>query len=436
MSSQAKNVLEAERLLIGAMLLNPDKAQDVAELVSAGDFLDKRAKAIAGAIFALASKPEAWDLIAVKSTLRAWGVLDQIGGAVTLAEYGSASTSSAYAFQHARMVRNAATLRALAAAGGEIAKSAAEANPADPQAVSAAIELAEAQVYAASHIAAGEAQMQSVDGAAMALLKDLDGAGKGWTTGYYDLDALLIEMRPKEFHGIAGRPGTGKTALALNLLGRLARQGAKCLYCSLEMSVPELTGRLLGLEAEVQGSRMRRRTLTSEDRVAIEAAANELGTLPIRLFEDSGSTVGRIAAQARRAHREMQGLDFIFVDYVQLMTDPAKKSEYETLSAISKGLKGLARELNVVLVGLIQFNREADEVEPKMRHLRGSGSFEQDLDGCILLHKTAEHGHDTDEIMAILAKWRHGSTGRAPLLFRKHFGRFENPTLGRMELIN
>lgn len=438
-SPYAENVLEAERLLVGAMLLSPDKASEVAEIVQARHFFDRRAGAIAGAVFELASKPEPWDLLAVRSTLRAQGRLEQAGGPVGLAEFASSTTSSAHAFQHARLVKNAAVLRAMQEAAGEVGKLALETNPGDAARVEDAVSRAEALVYSAGDEGEGAARMQGIDDVLQAVIRDVDHGKGGLQTGYYDLDALLVDLRPGEVLGIAGRPGTGKTAFALNLARRFAGDGRRALFCTLEMSAPELVGRMIATEAEVDTSRIRRRTLDERDRIALGAAAGTLHGLPLMIADDSGPTVGRIAARARRASVALGGLDVLFIDYVQLMRDLDGRTEVERLSNISSALKALAKDLRVVLVPLLQFNREAADSEPQMHHLRGSGAFEQDLDGCILLWEpaigNAKQAGDTAEIQAKLAKWRHGPTGAATLYFRKRFGRFDNPTLGESEEI-
>ena len=433
MNHQGETVAEAERMVIGALLSSPDKAVDVAALLRPEHFLDPRARAVAEVMFVLASKPEPWDLLAVHSSLRAAGKYDLAGG-LFLAECSASVYTSVYAMQHAAIVRNAATLRALAEAGGLIGQAAQGANPSDQGAVDAVLEQAEATVYAASHQATEDMQLRTVDAVAASVLEAIDRGEGGWKTGYYDLDSMLVDVRPTEFHGIAARPGGGKTAFALNLMLRFAKAGAKCLFVSLEMGLEQLGARLLATEAEVDASRMRARTLGAEDRAALKAASDELHGLPVRLFEDSGPTVGRIAAQARRVSQDMGGLDFIFIDYAQLMTEPSKPNRYEAMTAISNGLKGLARSMHLTVYALVQLNRESADSEPKMHHLRDTGAFEQDLDGCILLHpKPADQ--DTDEVEAILAKWRHGQTGKASLYFRRRFGRFDNPTLGEMETI-
>lgn len=435
MSGQLETVAEAERKVLAAMILTPDKAVDVGAILRPEHFQDKRGRHIAEAIFVLAAKPDPWDLLALKSQLRAVGKYDEVG-ALTLVEFAGATNTSVYAMQHAAIVRNAATLRSLSDAGGVIGRSSREANPNDQAAVDDVLERAEAAVYAASHQATEDMQLQTIDAVAASVLESLDKGEGGWTTGYYDLDSMLVDVRPTEFHGIAARPGCGKTAFALNLLLRFAKQGARCLFISLEMGLGQLGARILATEAEVDASRMRSRTLGAEDRSALQVASEEIQGLPIRLFEDSGSTVGRIAAQARRVSRELKGLDFIFVDYAQLMTDPTKQNRYEAMTAISNGLKGLARSMHLTVFSLLQLNRESADKKPEMHHLRDTGAFEQDLDGCILLHpKPDDAGGDTDEVEAILAKWRHGQTGKASLYFRKRYGRFDNPTLGEMETI-
>lgn len=425
---------EAERLLLGGLLIAPDKASDVFELVSPDDFAGDRCRRIAQAIYGLASRPDPWDLIALKSSLRASGDLDAAGGPVALAELVAGTTSSAYVWQHAQLVRNSATLRRLSAAGGEIARAAAEANPGDRDAVARVLDLSEATIYAAGHKAQGSSEMGSFDSLAQGVLSDAVEGSTGFRTGYYDLDATLVDMRPTEFNLLAGRPGTGKTAMALNLLVRFARSGAKCLFVSLEMGLPQLVARVCASEGEVHQTRMRSRTLTAEDRANLQAAADYLRDLPVRLFEDSGPTVGRIAAQARRVERELKGLDFIFIDYAQLMSDPTKANRYEAMTAISNALKGLAREMQLVVIALVQLNRDAAEGEPKVHQLRDSGAFEQDADRIMLLH-CKESGQDADEIDVIVGKNRHGAAGRATLLFQRHFGRFDNLALGEMETI-
>ncbi len=440
MSSTATEILEAERSVIGAILLDPQQAPEVENLARPQDFQDKRLAYVAKTIYALSARPEPLDLVALHAHIKAQGKADWIGGELGLIDLAAAVTSGAHLVHHAKLVRRASTLREVVEVCSETIDHAKGTTVIGDEATDELLADLEAKVFAVGHQALGGALGGSVDDVLMGVMADLDkpteSRNQGWKTGYYDLDNLVLSLRPTEFTVLAARPSVGKTALALNIMANFAEAGARCLFVSMEMSNSQMAQRMLAREAKVEGYRLRTGCLTGEDREALELAGDRMASWKMQLFEDYGTSVGRLASMARRASLGMGGLDAIFVDYLQLMTDPAtaKNGRTEEVSNISRQLKALARELQVNVVAVSQLSRAGAGGRPGLHHLRESGSIEQDADQVIMLW--SENEETAQPILeASVAKNRHGATGDFKLGFRREFFDLHNLLLAEEETI-
>jgi replicative DNA helicase len=256
----------------------------------------------------------------------------------------------------------------------------------------------------------------------------------GVPTGYVDLDERLYGLQPSALVIVGARPAMGKTAFALGMAAHAAVEArVPTLVFSLEMSSDEITNRLLVSEAKVDASRMRNGRLTEPDWPKISQAVARLGEAPLFIDDNPNTTVMEIRAKARRLKARQGGLGLIIVDYLQLMSGgtTAENRQLE-VSAISRGLKILARELEVPVVALSQLSRQLEsraDKRPVLADLRESGSLEQDADVVLFLYRDEMYNPDSADrgsAEVIVAKHRNGPTGKIQLAFLDHYTRFAN----------
>ena len=457
---------EAEMSLLGSMILDPKVIGDVLPLVSkAEDFYLVRHGAIFSAIITIFERHEQGDLVQIADVLRSRGQFDDAGGAeylVQLAEQVPASVNAPY---YARIVAEKAKLRRLIDAAGQMLYEAFHSSGDGPEGAGEVLDRAEASIF---EIAQDDAKSdpQKLADLLQIELDRLDAAeGKGITglaTGFDNLDDLLSGLQPGEMIIVAARPSMGKTALALNMAEQIAFggrtpfvQAAKAAHVpvgvfSLEMSKGAVTQRLLSAYSGIDSHRMRTGSLSDNEFSEIMTRASELSEAPIYVDDTPGMTILTLRARARRMVAQHH-VKVIMVDYLQLLTAPAvaRESRQVEVSAISRGIKALARELNIPVVCLSQLNRGAENREgnrPRMSDLRESGSIEQDADVVMLLHRESyyhrgEHAWDpthpdfdegnrdklnTAEL--IIAKQRNGPTGLLRLTWDDKTTRFKNYT--------
>jgi replicative DNA helicase len=236
----------------------------------------------------------------------------------------------------------------------------------------------------------------------------------GWATGLDDVDHHLSGLRPGELVIVAARPSLGKTAFAAQVALNCAKDGASVLFLSLEMSTSSLAQRMIANLGSIPFTAIRSGRLLPEELGRFHEAAQELGALKIGLIEDNGTTVSRLRGMARRRAANV-GLDLIVVDYLQLMSHPSAKDRLQEVSAISRSLKSLARELRVPVLAVSQLSRAGSEGRPKLHHLRETGSLEQDADVVVMLWDDGKGG----PLRCSVEKNRHGSTGDMNLFFNK-----------------
>jgi replicative DNA helicase len=278
----------------------------------------------------------------------------------------------------------------------------------------------------------------------------------GEETGFYELDDLLCGLQPSELIIVAGRPSMGKTALGLNTAENLAlTQGKPTLFFSLEMSRQQVAQRILCSRARVDSHRLRRGRVTDQDLERLMEAADEISGKPLFVDDTSSLSILELRARARMAYRK-HGVRVIFIDYLQLMHAHGYDTRQSEVAEISRGLKALAKELNVPVVAMAQLNRNPEDRtgnRPRMSDLRESGAIEQDADVVMLLHResyyktnkavddalqagvgggprTAQAPEDTTAEL-IVAKQRNGPVGTIKLHFNKHWTRFDNHKPGQ-----
>lgn len=414
---------EAEREVLAAILRDRSAALEVASLLRPSDFYRPAHEAIFAAAVELVRHSEPLDAVSLVEELRRRGALEQVGGAVAIAEL--ASVLGANPRHHAGTVRGKARLRhALVVLEG--ARRSIFESRERPEEI---LEAVEASVFTATQDR-GVKDARHVSEVLADVFRDLDridDVGAPVATGFFGLDDVLAGgFRPGELAIVAARPSIGKSTVLANLARNvvlprpgIAPRGA--VYFSLEMRDVELVQRVLSSVAGVEHERIRRRVVGSRERELLEGAAEQLE--PTRLHVDfcPRATLLEIRAKARRlrSHRE-RPIDVVFVDYLGLMRgddNGGRRPRYEVMSEITGGLKVLAGELEVPVIAAAQVNREAKHGErPRMEHLRDSGSLEQDADVVLMLHRD----EDLPSVLEVVVeKNRNGRTGRASLGFAR-----------------
>ncbi|MGE4198940.1 MAG: replicative DNA helicase [Phycisphaerales bacterium] len=454
---------EAEMALLGAMILEPRVTGDVIMLIkSPSAFYQEAHGAIFQALVTLYDRHQAGDLVQLVDMLRDKEVLSDVGGINYLEKLARETPGAAGATHWARIVAEKGKLRSLIETAGTIIHNAYTLGQGSEDNAGEIIDKAEQQIFEISrkHELFEPQSMAELVQIEFERLEAMQGKGvSGVASGYYELDKMTSGFQPGEMIIIAARPSMGKTALALNLAEQVAlggiedHQSGKRVdvpvgFFSLEMSKSAIAQRLLSSRSGVGLQDMRAAgTLDREshDRMLrkILGACEELHDSPIYIDDMPGLTVMGLRARARRMVQQY-GVKMIFIDYLQLMTAPAfaKESRQVEVSAISRGIKALARELNMPIVCLSQLNRGPEsrsDNKPRMSDLRESGAIEQDADVIMLLHREeyyhvgdASWANDPDNMdkigvaEIIVAKQRNGPTGVVELKWDAETTRFKN----------
>lgn len=425
--------LEAEESLIGAMLLSRDAISAAIERCGVTDFYKPSHAQIFSAITSIYNRAEPADAVTVAEELRRAGALEDIGGAAVLVALQSNTPAISNASRYASIVEEHALLRRLIGVANEIA----ELGYGLPDDVTAAVDQAETMVFEV-------AQRRTVDSVApisylldqtLDRLEQLIDRGEeitGVPTGYTDLDRLLAGLQPSNLVVVGARPSMGKTAFALGAAVHAALTGLPVLFFSLEMSHLELAQRVLSAEARVDATRMRNGRLLNTDYTKVTNAISRLSAAPLHIDDNPNVTVMDIRARARRM-KSREGLGLVVVDYLQLMSgrNSAENRQVE-ISEISRGLKILARELNIPVVALSQLSRTLEsraDKRPMLADLRESGAIEQDADVVMFIYRDELYNRETAErgsAQIIVSKHRSGPTGSVELAFVENYARFAN----------
>ncbi|MEO6351420.1 MAG: replicative DNA helicase, partial [Candidatus Limnocylindrales bacterium] len=428
--------IEAEQSVLGALLIDRDAVVEVAEFLQPQDFYRNHHGTIFGAILELFERREPVDIVTVAETLERGGQLEPIGGSAYLTSLINMTPTAVNATHYARIVERKAVLRNLIAAAAKIAGIGYQ-ESAD---VSESIDRAEQELFSVSQkrVSSGFAPLRALLHTAYDRLDYLHqhkGEISGIRTGFSDLDAMTTGLQKSDLILVAARPSIGKTSLALNFAEHAAvREGKTVGVFSLEMSKEQLVLRLLSSVANIDSQRLRTGFLEEMDFTRLAPAMNSLAEAAIYIDDTPNISTMELRTKARRLQAE-SGLDLIIVDYLQLMqsSSPSRDSNrVQEVSDISRGLKGLARELQVPVVALSQLSRQTEmreSREPRLSDLRESGALEQDSDLVMFLWREKERGaedQDADgEIINLrLAKHRNGPTGETKLWFKKRQTRF------------
>lgn len=433
--------IEAEKAVLGAMLIKKEAVAEVVELLVPDDFYTKAHGTIYQAMIDLFSRNEAVDLITVTEELRKNDKLDTVGGISYITGLANTVPTAANVVYHSKIVQEKSQLRHLIDAATTISTEAYE----DSDEVESIMDDAEKKILAvASRQHSGSFEpmksivMRTFD--KIETVYESKGKMTGLTTGFTDLDKLTSGLQNSDLILVAARPSMGKTAFTLNIASYVAIHEKKPVaFFSLEMSKEQLVQRMLCSEGGVDSQRLRVGDLDDKEWAMLINAAGRVSAAPLYIDDTAGITAMELRSKARRLKAE-QGLSLIVIDYIQLMQGrPSKNGDnrQQEISEISRSLKALARELDVPVVALSQLSRgvESRQVKkPMLSDLRESGSLEQDADIVMFLYREDYYDKDTENkniTDIIIAKHRNGPVDTIQLFFQKEFTKFEN--LSRMK---
>ncbi len=426
--------IEAEQAVLGALLVAPDAITRVVDQIEPDYFYRKAHQNIYAAILDLFDKNEPIDIVTVSQYLKDQGKLDSVGGRQYLTDLALSVATTANAEYYARSVNEKALLRNLIKAGTEIVASCYEDTDAD-----LVVDKAEQLIF---NIAQRRNMQQLVP------IRDIVNESfariekryeerdslSGVPSGFYDLDAVTSGFQKSDLIIVAARPSMGKTAFCLNIAQHIAvEHKIPVAIFSLEMSKEQLVQRLLCSEAHIDANKIRTGYLQSNDWTNLASAMGRLGEAPIYIDDSAVVTALEIRAKARRLKAEMKGLGMIIIDYIQLMQGRKQSdNRVQEVSEISRGLKTLARELNVPVIALSQLSRAVEARQnkrPMLSDLRESGSIEQDADIVMFIYRDDYYNQESErrgEAEIIIAKQRNGPTGTVELLYQSSITRFLN----------
>ena len=431
--------LEAEKGVLGSILLDPNLADDVALVLRPDDFYAEANEKFYRHLLAMHDEGKRIDATLLLDRLRSAGDLELIGGPAYLAEVLHAVPYASNAVYYAEIVRAKATLRGLIHASTEILRDAFEPTLEPRELVSRA----EEKIFAVHDLRSSD-QITTIHDLLMEAFDRIDaridrGEGVGVPLGFTDIDNLTGGMHDSEFIVLAARPSMGKTALATNIAEYVTIEAkVPTLFVSLEMARLELAQRMLCSQGRIDAYKFRSGHLSGDDRNQLVAASAKLSKAPLFIDDTPARTVTEIAACARRLKRK-QKLGLVVIDYLQLVQpDDPRDQRQEQVAKMARRLKGLARELKIPVLCLAQLNRQAEqgreEHRPKLSHLRESGAIEQDADVVMFVHREeyyqtreeAENANTRGKAKIIVAKQRNGPTGDVDLAWFEKFTRFEN----------
>jgi replicative DNA helicase len=433
--------VEAERAVLGSVLLNPSLLDDVVLVVRPDDFYADANRRLFTHLLAMQDGGGRIDPILLAERLKQSGDLEVVGGRPYVAEVVESVAVPAHAEYYARIVRDKSTLRSLINASTEILRDAY-----DPTLESREmLGRAEEKIFAV-HDQRSTDQVTPMRDVLIEAFVQIEhrlkqGGAAGIPTGFTDLDNLTGGMHGSELIILAARPSMGKTALATNIADyATVEAGTTTLFVSLEMARLELAQRMLCARGRINGNKFRSGYLSAEDRDKLMETSSRLSQAPLYIDDTPSRTLTEIAACARRLKRK-QKLGLIIIDYLQLIEpDNPRDPRQEQVAKIARRLKGLARELKVPLLCLAQLNRQAEATKdnrPRLSHLRESGAIEQDADVVMFVHREEYYLSPEDlkeeanqrlvgKAELIVAKQRNGPTGHADLRWFQDFTRFEN----------
>ena len=426
--------LDAEMSLLGAVLIDDEVIADASEFVSAKDFYDKRHAIIFGGMMRLYERHKPIDLLTLTDELKKKGELETVGGSAFLTELTNYVPTAANATSYAEIVEAKAIRRRLIKAGSEIGEMGFD----EESSTQDLLGQAEAELFSVSDQSLKQdlVSIESILTESFDRIEELHrnkGQLRGIRTGYRDLDNMTAGLQRSDLIILAARPAMGKTTLVTNLaynVATIAKQPV--LFFSLEMSKEQLIDRMLADASGVDSWNIRTGNLSDDDFSKISEAMGEMAEAPIFIDDTPGLSVLEMRTKARRAAHD-QPLGLIVVDYLQLLQANGNHNgnRVQEVSEISRGLKLIARELNVPLIALSQLSRTVEQRTPpipQLSDLRESGSIEQDADIVSFIYRPGYYEPDNPDVAnitdLIIAKHRNGPVGKVQLYFHPERLRF------------
>ena len=440
---------EAERAVLGGIFLNADTLPDAQEYVTADDFYKKAHRLLFQAMTDLQDNGTAIDTVTVSDYLDNHNNLDDIGGVGYITDLVAATPIASNVVYYAKIVQQKSTLRKLISTAQNIASR----SYTEQDDVEGLVEDAERQIMDVSENRnqAGFKQIKDVLNQAMAQIDQLyqnDQAITGLPTGFRDLDKITTGLHEDEMIILAARPAVGKTAFALNIAQNVGTKTDKSVAIfSLEMGAEQLVNRMLCSEGSIDANHLRTGQLNEEEWQNLIIAMGSLSKAKIYMDDTPGIRMAEIRAKCRRLAREQGDLGLIIIDYLQLIEGSGQENRQQEVSAVSRQLKKLAKELHVPVIALSQLSRGVEQRQdkrPVLSDIRESGSIEQDADIVAFLYRDdyyrdAEGYEDDDdqggnddgddnvgEVEVIIEKNRSGPRGTVKLLFVKSYNKFTN----------
>ena len=433
--------IESEENVLGALMVKSGVIPNVAEILTPDMFYDPANAEIYACILELFNTSRPVDIVTVSEALNSKGKLQLVGGRAKINNLAVNVVTATNAEYYANIVAEKAALRDLINAGSDIAQMAYEEGS-----TGEVLELAESAIFSIAQKRT-KSDLTHIQDIVKVAYEQIDaryqnsGELSGVSTGFYDLDDITYGLQKSDLIILAARPGVGKTAFALNIAQNIGVQSKKpVLIFSLEMKKDQLVQRMLCSQAEIDMGRLKSGRLQNEDWIKLSEAMGILSEAPIYIDDTPVLTITDLRAKCRKAAMKLGEIGLVVIDYLQLMEGTSKggnndMNRVNIISAISRGLKGIAREIDVPIIALSQLSREIEkrnDKKPMLSDLRESGSIEQDADIVMFIHREDYYGKENTEIEnrgkaeVIIAKQRNGELGNVELLFQANITKFKN----------
>lgn len=424
---------EAEKTVLGALMIDKDAITKIADIISVGDFYTQSHNIIYEAMLTLYENNDPIDVLSVANALEEKKTIDSVGGAHAIASLVRGVTSASNITYYAKIIQKKSILRRLIAAASEIS----EMGYNEAEDIEKVLDDAEQRLFSVSQKSLKQefTPIKTILGEAFDRLDDLHknkGTMRGVPTGFYDLDDLLSGLQKSDLIILAARPSVGKTSLALDIARQVGTQSKVPVgIFSLEMSADQLVDRMIAAEANLDLWRLRTGNLKDSDFTQINETMGTLSEAPIFIDDTSSANIMEMRTMARRLQSE-HDLGLIIIDYLQLMEGRSNENRVQEISEISRGLKTLAKELNIPILALSQLSRAVEsrpDQRPKLSDLRESGSIEQDADVVMFIYREDRVNPDTEKkgiAEIIIAKHRNGPVGSRQLYFHEEAASYKN----------
>ena len=444
-SQQIPHDSEAEKAVLGAVFLDPEAIIDASDVLQPDDFYEHANRIVFQAMLNISDREEVIDPVTLQDELKKNNQVDDIGGIAYVTELSMATPTAAHVTYYAKIVKRKAILRNLISTSQRIIQNAIEGS----DDVTDILDDAESQIMGVSqdNASGGFKSIHDVLNTAMEEINSIPDDGNmvtGLPSGFSELDKMTTGFHDDELIILAARPGVGKTAFALNVAQFVGLKTDKTVAMfSLEMGAEQLVQRMLASEGLIDSQHLRTGQLTDEEWRKLVVAAGSLDNTSIYIDDTPGIKMSEIRAKARRLAKEKGNLGLIVIDYLQLIEGPRSESRQQEVSAISRQLKKLAKELHIPVIALSQLSRSVEQRQdkrPVLSDIRESGSIEQDADIVAFLYRDdyyrderdeddegeVEAEEDNGEVEVIIEKNRSGTRGTVKLKFSNPYNRFSN----------